>query len=618
MPNQATLSFDRLMPNAFNFSASPFDCLNAAEQRKVRDSVDVAYFPKDTTILDVGTAPTHLFVIIKGYVTQFDGNDVLTTYVPDDCFDGRALVAGKVSSRFVAVEEVVAYQLAKQTVSDLIASNATFGALLFSDLGNKLHALSDRQNQHQMQSLTMARVDQAFLRPVHFVDYATDILSVVNVFHQHRTSSVLVRDAETEPPRLGIFTATALQRAIMGGRPLDQLAVGELSTFPLIEVRPSDQLGDVMAVMLRHRVHRVVVAEKGAVVGILEALDMFSFLANHSYLITEQIEEAHDLPGLSHAAAQITRMITLLHRSGTHVNLIAKLVQQLNARLFERAWRLIAPADLVANSCLFVMGSEGRGEQLLKTDQDNGLILRDDYQTPADLAAICQRFSDALRDFGYPECPGGIMVNNPDWCKHLNEFGQMTHQWLLQPEPDSLMKLAIFMDAHTVCGDESLLEDLRLGLMRIGTDNDPMLARFASAIDAFGSSSGWWNRLLGIDNAERLNLKKEGIFPLVHGIRSLALAHQIMETSTVARIEALMAIGKLPNELGADLTDSLHFFMGLKLQAGLAEINTGRPVSGGIDVARLSSLDRDLLKDTLGIVKKLRNLLHLRFRLDIL
>ncbi len=205
MLNRAFLILCRLMPNAFNFSASPFDCLNSTEQRLVRDSVDVAYFPKGTTILDIGAAPTHLFVIIKGYVTQLDGNEVLTTYVPDDCFDGRGLVAGKVSSRFVAVEEVVAYQLTKQAVSDLIASNATFGALLFSDLGNKLHALSDRQNQHQMQSLTMARADQAFLRPVHFVDYATDILTVVKIFRQHRTSSVLVRDAASKPPRLGIF-----------------------------------------------------------------------------------------------------------------------------------------------------------------------------------------------------------------------------------------------------------------------------------------------------------------------------------------------------------------------------------------------------------------------------
>ena len=99
------------MPNAFNFSASPFDCLNAQQRQLVRNSVDIAYFREGETILDLGAAPTHLFVIIKGYVTRFDGTEVVTNYGPDDCFDGRALVAGKVSSRFVAAQEVLLYQL---------------------------------------------------------------------------------------------------------------------------------------------------------------------------------------------------------------------------------------------------------------------------------------------------------------------------------------------------------------------------------------------------------------------------------------------------------------------------------------------------------------------------
>lgn len=605
------------MPNAFNFSASPFDCLNPDEQRLVRNSVDVVYFREGEKILDLGIAPTHLFVIIKGFVTQMEGNEVATTYGPDDCFDGRGLVAGKVSSRFVAAEEVVAYQLARQAVSDLIASNATFGALLFSDLSNKLSALSERKSQHELQSLTMSRVDEAFLRPVHFVDAATDILSVVKLFQAERTSNVMVRDTASVPPRLGIFTATALQRAILDGRPLDQMPVSELSNFDLVEVHPSDQLGDAMAVMLRHRIHRVVVVDGDRIVGILEALDLFSFLSNQSHLITVQIEDAKDLAGLSQAATQITRMISLLHRSGSRVNLIAKLVQQLNARLFERAWQLIAPADLVANSCLFVMGSEGRGEQLLKTDQDNGLILRDDYVPPANLAALCEGFSSALAGFGYPECPGHIMVSNPQWCKVAADFGQMTRQWLIMPDADSLMNLAIFMDAHTVCGDARLLQEVQRRLMVLATDNPAMLSRFASAIDSFGTTTGWWNRLLGKEDAiHQLNLKKEGIFPLVHGVRSLALANRVTETSTATRIAALVAAGKLDPGMGTDLTDSLHFFMGLKLKVGLTELDLGKAVTGNIDVARLSSLDRDLLKDTLNVVKRFKAVLRFRFHLE--
>jgi len=606
------------MPNAFNFSASPFDCLTPTEQRLVRDSVDVAYYPEGEVILDVGTEPTHLLVIIKGYVTQYDGDEVITTYGPDDTFDGRGLVAGKTSNRFVAMEEVVAYQLARQTVTDLIADNATFGALLFSDLSNKLSALSQRQSQHELQSLTLSRVDEAFLRPVHFVDAQTDVLSVVKVFQAQRTKQVLVRDTSVSPSRLGIFTTTSLQRAILDGTPLAELAVQSFTSFELFTVKPSDQVGDALAALMRHRVHRLIVADDDQIVGVLEALDVFSFLSNHSHLISVQVDTANDMEALAQAASQITRMVTALYRSGTRVSLIARLVQDLNARLFERAWQLIAPPDLVANSCLFVMGSEGRGEQLLKTDQDNGLILRDGYTPPENLEAICQQFSQALGRFGYPECPGHIMVSNPMWRKSAYDFGQMVQKWLLMPDADSLMNLAIFLDAHPVCGDAHLLEHAQQVLTRLATDNDAMLARFAASIDAFGNSQGWWNRLLGLDDQKGLHLKKEGIFPLVHGVRSLALAEHLQDTSTTARIEALVAKAVITPALGADLTQSLHFLMGLKLKAGLAELETQREVSGSVDVSKLSTLERDLLKDALGVVKHFKVLMRSRFKLDAL
>ncbi len=606
------------MPNAFNFSASPFDCLTPDQQRLVRDSVDVVYYPEGDVILDVGVAPTHLFVIIKGFVTQYDGDEVITTYGPDDTFDGRGLVAGKTSNKFVAQEEVVAYQLARQTVTDLIASNATFGALLFSDLSNKLTALSQRQSQHELQSLTLSRVDEAFVRPAHFVEIDADVLSVVEVLQAQRTKCVLVRDRATTPERFGMFTASTLQRAILNGAPLDQQKVGDLANFQIITVKPSDQVGDALALLQRHRVHRLVVMDGEQVQGVLEALDLFSFLSNHSHLITVQVEAAVDIEGLTQAALQITRMVTTLHRSGTRVSLMARLVQDLNARLFERAWQLIAPAELVANSCLFVMGSEGRGEQLLKTDQDNGLILRDDYTPPENLAEICDNFSRALRDFGYPDCPGNIMVSNPMWRKTAYDFGQMVQKWLLMPDADSLMNLAIFLDAHAVCGDAHLLQHAQQVLQRLATDNDAMLARFAASIDAFGNSQGWWNRLLGLNDQQGLHLKKEGIFPLVHGVRSLALAEHLKETSTTARIDVLVSKGVITPALGADLTQSLHFLMGLKFKAGLTEIETQREVSGLVDVGKLSTLERDLLKDALGVVKHFKTLLRSRFKLDSL
>jgi len=606
------------MPNAFNFAASPFDCLTAEEQALVRAGVDIAYYPEGAAVLEVGQAPEHLFVIIKGHVTQHDGEELLASYGPDDTFDGRALVAGRSSSRFVVAEELVAYQLARATVQELIARNATFGALLFADLGHKLATLAQRAEAHEGQALLLARVDQAWLRPAHWVDAGTDIVSVARLFQQQRTTSVLVTGLAGAADGLGIFTANSLQLAILDGRPLDQLPVGAFASHPVVTVRADATIGDAMALLLRARVHRLVVLDgQGAVLGLLRALDLFGFVANRSHLVALQIEQAQDVDALAQAAGQITELLATLQRGGMRIALMAQLVQQLNARLFERAWAMLAPADLLANSCLFVMGSEGRGEQLLKTDQDNGLLLRDGYAPPADLQTICERFSEVLARFGYPECPGGIMLRNPAWRGSETEWSARVQGWLLRPEGEALMHLAIFLDAHAVAGDARLLAGVRRRMDALAAGGDALVARFARAIDAFGGPAQWWERLLGLGAAAPVNLKKAGIFPIVHGVRSLALARGVAATGTAERIAALTADGMLDAALAQELLQSLHLLMQLRLQAGLHQQQLQRPVTGEVDPARLTSLERDLLKDTLAVVKRFKALLHQRLHLDV-
>ena len=605
------------MPNAFDFSASPFDCLDAHEQRLVRDSVDIAYYRADETILDPGMVPAWLCVVIKGHVSQFDGQELVSTYGPADCFDGRSLVAGRASSRFVAAEEVLVYQLAKAAVSELISRNATFSALLFADLSIKLHALAQRHSQRELQAVTMSRVAEAFLRPARVVEGAMSIVGVAAEMQAQRASSVLVRDGA----RLGIFTNTGLQRAIVDGRPLHTLAVRELATFQLVTIAPDAPLFDALALMIQHQVHRLVVAEGDHIHGLLEQLDLLSYLSNHSYLITVQIVRAQDLAALRAAAAQITRLVALLYRGGTGVGQIGRLVQALNAKLFERAWQLIAPPTLQAGSCLFVMGSEGRGEQLLKTDQDNGLILRDDLDLPAaDVADACLRFSAALREFGYPDCPGGIMASNPAWRRSQSDFRHQVRQWLLTPDPEGLMALAIFIDAHAVAGDAALLAGVRAEVDKLVAADDALLGRFALAIDSFpDATTGWWNRLLSIGDTDKaaLDLKKAGIFPIVHGVRTLALRDHVHAQGTASRLEALVAAGRLTATMATDLTDSLHFMMGLKLKAGLAETDSGRRMTGLVPADRLSSLERDLLKDALAVVKHFKAIVRHQLHMEL-
>ncbi len=478
-------------------------------------------------------------------------------------------------------------------------------------------------------SLTLARVDQ-LMRPPLRVAADADIFTVARLLDAHDADAVLVDPAATAAASagidgVGIFTGSALRRAILDGRPLDRITASELASRPLRTARPSDPLYEALATMVRHRVQRLVVVDDSGpdaprLLGLLEQRDLLGMLSSHAQLIEHQIAAAPDLVELQAAAGRVVTMIGLLHRCGTRVELIARLVKALDARLFERAWQLVAPPELVANACLFVMGSEGRGEQLLRTDQDNGLVLRDGYRPPADLAAICDRFSQALAGFGYPECPGGIMLSNPKWRHDAAGFGAMVRGWVLDPSGENLMSLAIFLDAAAVAGDASLLERVRSGLAALATGNDVLLARFAAAVNAFDASHGsWWSRLLARDDhGTLLDLKKAGTFPLVHGVRSLALAHQVAATGTAQRLAELVAAGAMDPRLATDLVASLQFFMRLKLELGLTALAAGRQPGSALALDALGGLDRDMLRDTLAVVKRFKALLQQRFHLDAL
>ena len=210
-------------------------------------------------------------------------------------------------------------------------------------------------------------------------------------------------------------------------------------------------------------------------------------------------------------------------------------------------------------------------------------------------------------------------MNNSDWCMSESAFKAQVKSWVLNPNPDHLMYLAIFLDAHAVAGNQSLLKNVKDAVFQYSSDNQFHLMRFAAAVELISTEIGWWDKLLGMrqSGSGMVNLKKAGIFAIVHGVRSLALENRVTALSTAERITKLAELHKLDASLASEILESLYFLMSLKLKAGLAELATGKEVSGDIDTARLSSLDRDLLKEALGVVKRFKNYLRQHFRLDL-
>ena len=166
------------MPSSFDFSHAPFDCLSPNERRLVTDTVDIAYYPKGTVILNPDMPATHVHVVIKGHVQHVEAGEVVSVYGPDDFFGARAAMAGRTSSVLTALDEVITYLLPQATLRDLIAGNSRFSALLFADMSRRLSAVAEGNKSREFLSLMMVQVRDAFVRKPFFVDGGTDLVSL--------------------------------------------------------------------------------------------------------------------------------------------------------------------------------------------------------------------------------------------------------------------------------------------------------------------------------------------------------------------------------------------------------------------------------------------------------
>ena len=270
------------------------------------------------------------------------------------------------------------------------------------------------------------------------------------------------------------------------------------------------------------------------------------------------------------------------------------------------------------NTCVIVMGSEGRGEQIMRTDQDNALIIRDGYDHPK-LAQFADTFNQHLADLGYPLCDGNIMMTNPMWRQPLKAFKAQSSLWFKNTDPMHSIYLSAIFDGEYVCGDETLLTQVREHLKTAHRQSDLMFVRqFARAALQFGDVNQWWQKLVpllgGKPSAYTIDLKKAGIFPLVHGIRTLALENDLFtDPSSKGRLKALVQTHALTQERADTLLEALEFFMAQRLSVALL---TDNKHAKEVNPTTLSALERDLLKECLAVVKSFKDQLSRHYQLE--
>jgi CBS domain-containing protein len=589
----------------------PFELLNERQMDKCIKHMDIAYYPKDEILITPERIPEHFFIIIKGIVHEYNENEeILVDFHQQDSFDANSLIYGKTKNNFKVDEDLICYEIEKIAFLELIEENEGFKNFFLNNLVNKLQTLKEKKYTSELSSFMIARVADTVLHPPCIVKEGTKLIDAIEKSMEFHTSTIIVKKQNGE---FGIITDSLLKvKVLLQGRDLN-IHVEDIAIFPLLAVNQDDYLFDAFSLLIKKNIKRVGVVDNDCqMVGILEQIDVLSHFANHTYVVDSKIKNAKTIEELKEASSEFINTIKTLNAKGVKVNHISNLIGQLNTKVYKKLYKFIVPKELQKDACFIVMGSEGRNEQIMKTDQDNALVVKDGLDVEQ-YRPYMQQMTESLIDFGYPPCPGNIMVSNPFWCKTVSEYKSETKKWIENPDMQNYMDLAIFFDAFAVAGDKELLINLKDDLFNKLHDKDVFMAYFAKATLTFDTPSTVANFMTKSHN---IDIKKTGVFPVVQGIRSLALRERIRETRTTNRIRILEQKKILESQMANELLEAFDVLNTLRLKAHLQKAQDNVKINNEVDTHKLGKIERDLLKDSFKIVNDFKKFITYTFKID--
>mgnify|MGYP003584443113 CR=1 FL=1 len=610
----AVTTSDHRDQKSFLARLAPFNQLPEPELENMAATLRADFFQPGEILLDVGEMPACLYIVMDGLVREMDGEVTVSFYTAEDAFDARALLEGAAKRRFVVEQPTRCLQLPRPLFLRAVQTYPQWVTFYSQKISQRLAALQQpAEETEQLAAFTVAKIRDAYIHPPTFVSADTSIHEAALTMKAHKTNSLLVKRGD----ETGIITATDLREAAIIERQSVDAPVGPLASYELIGMAPDDFLFNALLRMTRHNINRLVIREGSAIHGVLEHIDLLSYLSNHSHLIALQIDRANSKDDLQWASRDLVNVVRDLYAKGIKIRYIMQLVSELNKKLLRKLFELLAPPELLADCCLLVLGSEGREEQVLKTDQDNALILRDGFD-PTGLEQITQEFTSGLIEFGYPRCPGNIMVSNPYWTKSVAAFKEELFQWIVYPKRDSFLQFAIFCDATAVTGDDNLLKHVKDRMYHLLSDHQSFYSQFAKATVAFETPLGFFTNFVLEKNRDELDLKKGGIFPIVHGVRSLALEYRLPQTNTVDRITALGQRNLFQASFSSELIEAFTYMSALRVKAGLQKTTQGLPQDNYLNPNELNKLERELLRDSFKIVNEFKKFITYHFKLGMI
>jgi len=452
-----------------------------------------------------------------------------------------------------------------------------------------------------------------------------DVVSVAGIMRDRRISGLVV--CEGSQP-IGVITDRDFRTLVAetGGSVAGHRAA-EIMSSPLLTVRGDDYVFEAIYQMARHNIHRLIVVDaSGDLAGIVTDTDIIALQTRTPLYFSREVESAGSLEELQQANANLLKMVSFATRAGAGTRDVVKLIAHFNDTITKRVIGLLGEKEdvwLPARAAYLALGSEGRMEQTLRTDQDSAVVYADDL-TPDEVAEV-ERFSnrliESLIQIGVPPCPGGTMANNPIWRRTVSGWKRALDQWITVLKSEHMVNFGMFQDLRTVHGDDTLTADLKSHIRTTVGRNSLFLPYVARNIIRFPPALGLFGRFRVERSGEykgKMNLKKAGIFAITEGVSLLALEVGVLDGSTWEKIEALRDRSVLPKEDLGRLDEAFTTLVRLRLGVQLRALETGQKPGNHVDPKFLSPSDTDGLRSALNAVGSFLRMIRERYKLDFI
>ncbi len=612
----------------------PFSAMPEDEVIRVVTAAHLQYFPPDAAIVEPGTSrPDYCCIVTRGRVQRErpqEGGGFAPAWElsAGEIFPLGALLSNRgATNRYRAAGDAFCLLLPATDFDALVASSTIFRDYCTRHLGFLLERVRAQVRAEYAEDVTarqgMATSLDALLRTAAVtVPPATPLTEALTLLEQKRIGSLPVVDGGGRA--LGIFTRQdVIGRIVLPQRDLSTPIADVMST-PAIALPGSATAGDAALVMVQRGIRHVVVTDDaGRVAGVVSERDLFSLHRMSLRDLSSTIRRAPSLEVLEICAADIRALSYALVAQGVGSRPLTHMISTLNDQLTARILDLeVVRFDIASlHPCWIGMGSEGRGEQTIATDQDNGIVFvgaAGDDTPPVQLLAFARAVNEALARCGYPLCKGGIMAMNPQWCLPVAAWQATFTQWIERGDPRSLLAASIFFDFRPLWGNPVHANALRQEIARRAAANPRFLKQMSDNALSNRPPISWRGALAPAPDAtgvEGIDVKRAGSMPVTDAARIFALASGVGTTGTIERLlEAGPKLGIPPADL-ASWCEAFDYLQMLRLRTQHRRAAGEIPPAAEqnfVPLSNLSELDRRVLKETLREVGRIQQ----RLRLD--